>query len=461
MDENTGVTTNQIGERLAYGQKPFDQLEVQYTITASNYAQRCESCRFFNHGRNYDPCYLVPNNEPFPITVGGHCNQWLEMKVPEGFYISLEFDDDEIVGMAMDPGLKEDQETMQLPFIDMKLESGFKVVNDKYWIAWYSNNFRDKEGEAFSEASIDNYNAKTASGEWELPELWMFHDEALKHGKALKTFRIGHFQMAVGMFDDPGENPIVQPLVNYYKSNPVTMSHGYFWDPKKYSDKTYHWHRTFEISTLQPGREANPYFTTLQEVGSMAEKNKRLTGEDRKFVEGILGKDLLAQMEGSSKKAGKLLESLKVDFKKKPPKDDDKEDDEDMEDEEKSLLDSLDDGQFASFIFNAKIAESTISAVEEAHEGIKLAANAFSQNDERLGEIETKVERLSQLVLALVQPNAGSKSKITDASGEADVEAIIAANDKQKDKGGKRQKSLVEQLAMYAGDDADTYDKSE
>jgi len=456
MVENAGET----GDKLRYGQKPFSQIEVEYTLTATSYTNRCETCRFFRHGSGYDPCLIVPNNEPLPIVNGGHCNQWLETKIPEGFYITLSEVDDELASVSLDAGMASDSEKVEKPFLDMSQESGFKVVQDRYWVAWYSNNFRDKDGEVFAESSIDNYNDKVNSGEWDAPELWMFHEENLKHGKALKTFRIGHFQMAVGIFDDPDENPIVEPLIKYYQANPVTMSHGYFYDPAKFSDNTYYWHRTFEISTLKPGREANPYFTSLQEVNEM--KSRKLAGDDRKFVASIIGEDLLTQMENKASSKGSLLESLKIDFKAKgDDKEDDMDDEEDKEDDEKmeNVFEKMTEGEFASFIINAKIAEATLDAVQQAHEGIKLAANSFKQSDDRLGEIETKIERLSQLVFALVEPNAGSKSILTKIIGEnADVDALIDANQKQ---GKTRQKSLVEQLAEYAGDDASIYDQAE
>ena len=89
------------------------------------------------------------------------------------------------------------------------------------------------------------------------------------------TFTLPAFKMKINdqMFSSPGKKikvgPPVQnqqrdPFRNFYKDNKVTMSHGYYYSPKHFVNGVYNRHQTFEVSTLAPGREANPFFTSLQ-----------------------------------------------------------------------------------------------------------------------------------------------------------------------------------------------------
>lgn len=422
-------------EKLGMYEKPFGQAEVSYTTTTSAFATRCEVCRFFRQQDTYDPCLLVPNNVPAPIVTGGFCEQFKGMR--EEFIFDIE---------VIDGDLAISLETMGEiagERVTIEGESGLKVINDTHWVAWYSNNFRDKDDELFTTKSIDSYNAAVKSGEWPAPDLWHFHQAYLKHGTGKATFRLGHFQLAVGVFDDPGENTIVTKMIEYYKNHRVTMSHGYYWDPELYEDGKYHWHRTFEVSTLQPGREANPYFTTLEERKTMAKK--LLSGKDREYVANILGEDELAKLEARSAKSGSLLEDLGVEFKTEDAQGDT--DGTKMGEDMSTLI-----------LVNAKLSAQTAKAVYNAEQGIKAAANMVVQSDERLGMIEQKITRLSQLVIGLVDPKQSSKTRDPGADNNAALDDLLEKNHAPP-AGSNKGLSLVEQLAIYAGDDPAIYRK--
>lgn len=271
-----------VGKKIAEFTKPYTQEEVMYTTTSPDLATRCEVCRFFCQGSiTHDPCLLVPNYSPYPIVTGGSCVKFdalpatpmlpsIEYEEPEEsegseggmFELEIEITPEMYVG--------EMAHTAKAEKVSLALESreGFKMFgpDDSFWLAWYSNNFEDKDGEIFATESLDHYNKMVAAGVWELPELWSYHQPYLKHGKALHVFRAGHFQLAVGRFDDPADNELVEPFKKYYREHPVTMSHGFYYSPKYFRDGVYYRHQTFEISTLKPGREANPFFTSLREV---------------------------------------------------------------------------------------------------------------------------------------------------------------------------------------------------
>lgn len=234
-------------------EKPFAQSEVDYQITAPDLNTRCQVCRFFRQGFEHDPCLLV-ENRPLPIVSGGTCNQFLPLRE-----VMLQQPQEDVLVFSI--GDDEDSEEE----IEISSARGFRMFgpDEMRWIAWYSNNFEDKDGELFTTESLDFFNAMTSQGIFPMPELWSCHQAYLKHGVAERTFRLGHFQLAVGKFDDPSENVLVDRFRNYYRENRVTMSHGFYYSPALVKNGAYLRHQTFEVSTLKPGREANPFFTEL------------------------------------------------------------------------------------------------------------------------------------------------------------------------------------------------------
>lgn len=249
-------------------EKPFTQMEVHYVMTTPELATRCETCRFYRHMSRYDPCLIVPNDSPLPIVGHGYCNRFEEMYQVEA---SMPMHTDEGSVLALELMMGEDAAKSKIEAeILLPDFRGFKMFgpDEMLWLAWYSNNFEDKEGELFSYESLDYYNMMTRNNFWEQPDLWSFHTRWTRHGKAMRTFRLGHFQLAVGKFDNPQENTIVDPFRNYYHDNRVTMSHGFYYSPKHFINGVYNRHQTFEISTLAPGREANPFFTSLKPVNA-------------------------------------------------------------------------------------------------------------------------------------------------------------------------------------------------
>lgn len=245
-------------------EKPFTQTEAGYVMTTVDINRRCETCRFYQHRSRFDPCLLLANDSPLPIVGYGYCEKYVELPQVEASILAIT---DMGAVLALELLLGEDSLKQSKISSELLLPAarGFKMFgpSELFWIAWYSNNFEDKEGELFSTESLDYYNLMTLNKFWEQPELWCFHKSFTKHGKSLRTMRLGHFQLSVGKFDDPAENQIVDNFRNFYQDNPVTMSHGYYYSPKHFVNGVYNRHQTFEISTLAPGREANPFYTSL------------------------------------------------------------------------------------------------------------------------------------------------------------------------------------------------------
>ncbi len=430
--------------------KPFKQGEVNYVMTAPSAKKRCATCRFFKHKNNYDPCLMLRNDTPFPIVEGGTCD----------LYNVASYSD-----VVEDPGYDGDAVSaaarLAMEQVDLEQPSGLKVIKtgDKiYWIGWYSNNFEDLEGDIFAEEGLDFQNRMVSKKLWDPPELWSMHQEYLRHGKALLTFRLGHFQFALGEFDDVKENPLVEPFVKYYEENPVTMSHGFFYDPDKYEDGVFYRWRTFEVSTIKPGREANP----LTQF-SIEKVDKMLTGKDREFVEKIIGKEKLEDLEKSADSRGMILTDAGLAFKAAG----DDEEDEEMEDDEK---DPKKDPKKKPPFKKASVEEVVMiaamqkmygdmqDAIENATKIANIAAAAMTQSDERMSAVETKLSRLNISIQEVLDPGSASKSKNTLVpDDDKAAELLIQKNHPGGD--GKERKSLLEELAIQLGDDPSIYKK--
>lgn len=167
------------------------------------------------------------------------------MPVAETYAVTLKYDLDFILEF-----IKQYQHT----------ESGFKALDSETWIAWYTNNFEDKEEEIVSLKALEDSIEAANKGDYPMPELWFFHIEGTRHGIADKLFLIDHFAVAIGTFDSEQDNKFVSTMKSWYaEQDVVTLSQGFYYDPEQKIKGVYNWIRTREISTLPQGSEANPY----------------------------------------------------------------------------------------------------------------------------------------------------------------------------------------------------------
>ncbi len=186
-------------------------------------------------------------------------------------------------------------------------ETSFKVVGN-HWLAIWSNDFKDREGEIFTRKAIDEYIARVDTGIVPKPELWDSHIPGTRSGQAEFVGRHEHFVIALGTFDD---TPKGQAAKAYYQKHAKEqgISHGYKFRPSQRDGGAYHAFNTFEISPLQRGVEANR-FTSLEGIKEMA-----LTEQKKKRVFDIFGKEVGAQILADLDEKGKALEDLNVEFK--------------------------------------------------------------------------------------------------------------------------------------------------
>ncbi|MDD3787019.1 MAG: hypothetical protein PHQ87_15845, partial [Hydrogenophaga sp.] len=189
--------------------------------------------------------------------------------------------------------------------------SGFKALPHGRWVAWWSNNFEDRQKEWFPEHAIDAYVARLDAGAIPQPELWLWHEPVVL-GQAEWTERIGHLVVSVGHF---ASSDVGVRACAYFSStdDEYAMSHCYLFPPKAFKDGQYHAFNTFEITVLPPHAAANPYTafeSVYEEVGKMA-----LTEEKKALLDRVLGKELADSIVAGADQRSKELEALGVRFK--------------------------------------------------------------------------------------------------------------------------------------------------
>lgn len=195
-------------------------------------------------------------------------------------------------------------ESVQLGALTHK-RGGFKMIqNDTRWIAWYSNAVMDLQNEYFPRDATDAFIARVDSKQLPMPDLWWFHVKGTKHGQAEWIGRIGLLTLAIGKFDN---TPIAEKFKSYYRANEQRLSHGFFYDPRRFKGGAYNYYNTFEITTLSPGNEANPY--TIFEVFDNMDEAKL------KQLAAIVGDHDAELIAKNGVSASKQLADLGVRFK--------------------------------------------------------------------------------------------------------------------------------------------------
>lgn len=156
--------------------------------------------------------------------------------------------------------------------VDFSEDTGFKVFRNGRWVAWYTNAYQDRDGEWFSEKSIEADIARMNTTK-EFPELWFWHIPGTRMGQADAAVKVGRFAVATGTFDD---NPYGQWMKAYLKrqGKAYILSHGFKFPRAALVDGVYHVHSTFEISPLLATKASNPLtFFAVEEGSNMNTKS--------------------------------------------------------------------------------------------------------------------------------------------------------------------------------------------
>ncbi len=185
-----------------------------------------------------------------------------------------------------------------------------KDLNGKWrWMATFTNNFKDRDGEIISEKALDDYIERVNSGLIPLPELWLGHIEGTKHGQADMVFGVGSFVSAVGSFDD---TPDAQKAVDFYKKNAskVSLSHGFTFPSWGLKNGIYDVVNVFEISVLPAPLVASNPFTEF-EVNNM----KQISPEQQTALSLVFGKDKVDTIIESRRQQSEEIKAAGVAFK--------------------------------------------------------------------------------------------------------------------------------------------------
>lgn len=267
----------------------LDQKAVNYTTVSGQVGKACAGCRWFEtYGSEYsrqDECHLV-RSYPLAIEPTGLCDRYeatpeetpLTMTPMPVVIVEPETAEDdsealEATGMAeLKTGAEKSLTDRIWQRIKARLSTpqddsvGFKVKGN-HWIAWWSNNFKDRDDELFTAKAIDAYVKRVDMGIVEPPALAIWHlGEKSYIGQAAWVARHGHSVMAAGEFDAATKERVKA----YYRKNAskTALSHGFTFPKSSFKDGVYHAFNSFEISLLPRGVEANSY-TSLEGVKAM------------------------------------------------------------------------------------------------------------------------------------------------------------------------------------------------
>jgi hypothetical protein len=398
---------------------PLTQQETNYQAAGGAVGKACSNCRWYiPQDEDYDSaCYLV-EDMPAPIVPNGLCDRWeavpamtMDMQplpvaiVTEG-NASAEDSSGDSSGMPWAALFERLRRKRKKSFV------GFKVLDNNRWVGWFTNNFRDREQEIFTEKAIDDFISSVKGGKAPYPELWFWHIKGTKHGQTDGLWRVGHFALATGTFDT---TPFAQKLKAYYKTvDDYAMSHGFFYPRSQKRKGIYHAFTTFEISPLRRSAAANDL--TYWEVKKM--QVPETVWNELGTAVGVDEMNAIRQAVEAREKAGE--ESRDWKGLSIPP-------DEDMDALKKQL------GDVATGVKDITHQLSSLKAVPEQLSGVQALVNALSQ---RVTETEKQLALFSDLA-----PRA-TRSPLTVAD-EQDKLDLETAKEKAKAAG---QKSFVEQM---------------
>ena len=309
--------------------------------------------------------------------------------------------------------------------------SGFKAYDNGRWVAWWTNNFEDREGEIITAKAIDDYIARVDAGIVPFPELRTWHIPGSNYGTADWLGRIGHFAVASGTFDDTDKGRAAQKHFAKTRRR-YQMSHGFYYPVSAKEGKVYHRINTFEISDIPPKAKrfaaANPY-TDFSGAMDMLTKEKR----DElvlKFGEEI-AESIIQHTEGKSKAVAALGERYK-DFTAPA---DAEANAESVEIDLKQLIADVigENAQLAQYQLAA--AQQFVSEKQAKDETIQTLTTALATQKT---EFEAAIKALKDELAAVKEivdaaPRQASEDKATDLEHLVEIAEAAAAQKKRVD----------------------------
>ena len=175
------------------------------------------------------------------------------------------------------------------------------------WLAIYSNRYRDRDNppEILAEAAHKDFVAAVDAGDWDYPELWLWHTPGSKSGQAdFLAYDDRGFSIAVGLFDK-GREHVAQALA---EDDDLGTSHGMPTEEIKRDaeDPTILTrYRSKEISPLPTEAAANELTGFV-----MLEDKMELSKEKREWLEGKLTPEDMAELDAAIDAKAKEAEGM-------------------------------------------------------------------------------------------------------------------------------------------------------
>lgn len=363
----------------------------------------CINCRFFN---SPDGCLIVNGT----VAQAGLCNMYfanedadpladLDITIDDE-EVEIETralaDDDEIPDANKRPGLL--GRIWKAIAGNEQPDTGFTVHKSggKWrWVAVFSNNFKDRDGEIISAAAWDRYLARVSKGMVPMPELWSQHIPGTRHGVTKWIDRVGHIMVAAGEFDD---TPAAKEAVKAYRSgHEFRLSHGFKYPRWAFDGKVYDDLNTFEITTL-PAGYAQPANDLTEPFA--VEKGKEITmpmtetqKEGLRLQFGDAADDIISRVEAADQKAQKLAASG-VEYKSL---DDFSDVTEKADDGEKQTTADNADGLLLPALLDAQ--DKQADAIQALIDGAKARDEARAKE---IADLRNQVDTLTKAVKAFV-----------------------------------------------------------
>jgi hypothetical protein len=302
----------------------LDQAEVNYIPLSTVKGKACAACRWYM--AQMDCCHLVEANDPEPILATGYCDRYEAPPPPPPapdvapIPVTIVEPMDDSMEMALPTNRKGFIELITdtvksilnpAKSADEPVFSVFKANGKSYWIARHTGKFVDREDEIIANRAHDEYIERVQKGLVPLPTLCTWHKLASKHGQADMVWKSDGFTLAFGHFDD---TPEAENAFRFYEKNAgkIKLSHMFNYPKRAKQGRVFYAYNTIEITTLPAGAEAFPY-TSFEEIKPMA-----LTKEQREFIKGVGGDDMLKRVEAADAKAAddtKALDALGIESK--------------------------------------------------------------------------------------------------------------------------------------------------
>lgn len=326
------------------------------------------------------------------------------------------------------------------------------------WLAVFSNKFRDREGEIFSEKSHEEFEAWVDATK-AYPELRLWHVPGSRVGTSDYITYADGFQIASGTVDE-GMEDVAESLAAAQKD--LAVSHGYKYPESKQDEEgVYEQYRSFEI-TILPVKNASNLWTSFSIEDMVKEVNMGLKPEKRAFLVEHLGEERAAKIEESLVTLSKDLEESGIGFKdladavelETDSDSDDEEDEEEKTDEEDEDKKSEEPAAGTS----DSPSEGQKDLVTQLQRGINEAVQAaIAPFTKQLEEIEGQVKELSKTEDERIADKMKARtnvSNIADKKRPTDSEGNVIDDKEAAEKGAntEEEESSAQAVNPYVAD---------